>query len=274
MTPYKPHILILLTLISLFTFRHLAQAETDEWRVQLSPYFWVSGADIDEATINGSSASADLDFSDIWDLLDFGGFLRLEAWKGKWGIIIDTMYFDLGAEGEITPRLGPVIFPTVEADMDFKQLGVDLGISRRFDLSPGQRSESLWIDPVVGIRYVYLKQEVDVSKAAGAFIGAVGRTLGGDEDWVEPFLGLRIGVTLTDTLTFLIRGDVGGFGVGSASDLTWNLLAGFDFKPWQDISIKAGYRIYDIDYEKGSGRDEFGSDSQLTGPALGITFHF
>lgn len=263
-----------LAIIFLFAFSRASMADTDEWRFELTPYFWASGADIDAATIKGRTASAELDFGDILDLLDFGGFVRFEAWKGNWGFTVDTTYVDLGAEGEFTPTLGPITFATIDIEGDFKQANVDLAITHRFDISPGNKSESLWIDPMVGIRYAYLKQEFDISKAPGPILGALGRTLGGSEDWIEPIIGGRIGVRLTDKIIFAVRGDIGGFGIGDASDLTWNIVAGFDYKPWKTVSIKIGYKIYDIDYETGSGNERFGINAQLQGPALGVTFYF
>ena len=72
----------------------------------------------------------------------------------------------------------------------------------------------------------------------------------------------------------MMRGDIGGFGIGSASDLTWNVLAGFDVKPFKNVSFKLGYRYMNIDYDYGSGADEFGIDGSMYGPWLGMTIHF
>jgi hypothetical protein len=251
-----------------------AKAADDEWRFQLTPYIWATSADIDAATINGRSASAELDFNDLFDLLDFAGFARIEARKGRLGFFFDATYADLGAEGDFKPQIGPITFPTIEIESDFRQASLDLGVTYRFYIPSGEKKKRLWIEPLGGLRYAYLKQEIDISKAPGPVIGALGRTLGDEEEWFEPFIGARIGVNLTPKLTFIARGDIGGFGLDDASDLTWNFLAGFDYKPWQSVSIKIGYRIYDIDYEKGDGNDEFGLDAQLHGPAAGVTFYF
>jgi hypothetical protein len=68
--------------------------------------------------------------------------------------------------------------------------------------------------------------------------------------------------------------DFGGFGIGSASDLTWNLWTVVDYRLTERFSLKLGYRIYDLDYSRGSGRNEFGFDGQMTGPVLGLTVRF
>ena len=49
-----------------------------------------------------------------------------------------------------------------------------------------------------------------------------------------------------------------GFSIGSATDLTWNLYAGVDWRFSPSFDLKLGYRLLDIDYDNGSGSDEFG----------------
>ena len=65
-----------------------------------------------------------------------------------------------------------------------------------------------------------------------------------------------------------MRFDIGGFGVGEASDLTWNLMTAFDYKLKGNKSLIAGYRILDIDYDARS--DGVAADIQLSGPVFGL----
>jgi hypothetical protein len=39
------------------------------------------------------------------------------------------------------------------------------------------------------------------------------------------------------------------------------------------VSAKIGYRVYGIDYERGSGNDRFGFSGVLYGPMLAMTFY-
>jgi opacity protein-like surface antigen len=71
-----------------------------------------------------------------------------------------------------------------------------------------------------------------------------------------------------------VRFDFGGFGIGEGSNLTWNLLAGIDYKLKENMSLKAGYRIFDLDYDSGSGNKKFGIDAQFRGPIFGIAIKF
>jgi opacity protein-like surface antigen len=239
-------------------------SDTKAWKFEVTPYFWAPTLDA-VSTVSGQSVAMDLSFSDIWDNFDvFGLSARVEAWKGKCGLIFDGMYLDLDGDFSLqTP--GP---PTIGVDVDIEQTMLDFAVSYRLVEAP-----RLSFETIVGARYTDLKQEITLDVTYSP-VGPPGTVLGGSENWVEPFVGGRMVYGINERWKFLLRGDVGGFGIGSASDLTWNLLAGFDYRPWQRASIKLAYRIYSIDYERGSGTDKFGFDGELHGPMVGVTFYF
>jgi hypothetical protein len=68
----------------------------------------------------------------------------------------------------------------------------------------------------------------------------------------------------------LLRFDVGGFGIGDASDITWNLSGLINYKPWKHVGLIAGYRAMDVDYRTGSGLSRFNYDVLMHGPILGF----
>ena len=71
-----------------------------------------------------------------------------------------------------------------------------------------------------------------------------------------------------------MRADWGGFGIGSASNLTWNFLAGLDWQFKKNMSLKLGYKIYYMDYDRGSGPDNIGFEGKIKGPMIGLTILF
>ena len=78
---------------------------------------------------------------------------------------------------------------------------------------------------------------------------------------------------LTDAWSLLFRGDIGGFGAGS--QLAWSLLAGFRYEtPWSvgpaRLNAFAAYKVYDFDYESGSGSARRAIAEEYRGPALGL----
>lgn len=94
------------------------------------------------------------------------------------------------------------------------------------------------------------------------------------EEWVDPIVGGRIQIDINEKLTFKARGDVGGFGVGSASDFAWNVLAGFGYKLSHRTTFWLGYRILDVDYDNNDDDGLFEYDVSIRGPVAGLEIRF
>jgi len=241
---------------------------TDAWRFEVTPYFWAPGLDGD-LTVAGETVSLDLSFGDILDDFDVFGFsTRVVARKGKWGIIFDFALVSLESN-EVTLQTPTPVTAGIEVDILDTQ--VIMGVSYRA-VETVFAGKPLFIEPMAGGRYHYFKEEIDLNVDVPG-VGGPGTTLGGSNDWVEPLVGMLMGLSLTEKTTFILRGDIGGFGIGSASDLTWNVLAGFDYR-FSQHSLKLGYLIQYVDYETGSGKDNFGEDATYSGPIVGYTFQF
>jgi outer membrane protein W len=196
----------------------------------------------------------------------------LEVWKGKWGFTFDVVYLDLDEDGEFEVTRGKRSY---DLDIDPRLGMADFGLTYRlFEQRFGEKcKQKLTFEPYGGLRYVYLKQKIDLDVSIIG-IGLEGQTLGKSEDWVEPFIGGRIIWGLNDKIAINLRFDAGGFGIGSASRLIWNFAAGIDYKLSKKVSLDAGYRILDIDYSRGSGSDKFALDTKIEGPIIGVTILF
>ena len=91
---------------------------------------------------------------------------------------------------------------------------------------------------------------------------------------MEPFIGGRARVRFDDRWSVFVRGDAGGFGIGSASDLTWNLLGGVGYQLNDKVSLQAGYKVQGFEYSNGSGLSEFGGDWTTQGLFLSLSIRF
>jgi hypothetical protein len=224
-----------------------AQASDGEWSHDLALYLFATGMS-GEVGAGGVAASIDESFSDIVDNLEIGAMGGYSATNGKWVVLTDAVFAGLGATAERT-------LVDVEVDVDLLILEGDVGyvISKQFQLFGG-------------VRYVDVDDEVVLT--SGPFETA-GR---GGESWVDPVVGARFIIPVGERGTFWLRGDVGGFGVGS--DLTWNAVAGFAWELADRFSVGAGYRVLDFDYDHGSGADRFLFDVQLGGPVVGLLVRF
>ncbi len=240
----------------------------DEWDISFTPYFFAPDIDA-KSTVSGGTAKLDVGFDDIIDNFDvFGLSGRIEAWKGDWGLFFDGMYTDL--EGDFSMQTPG---PKIGIDVSIEDAVLDFGVSYKLFKVPLEENghRMLTFEPLGGVRYHYMEQKIKLEAAGPAPFAPVGATLGGDEEWVEPFVGSRLKYDLTENLAAGVRTDFGGFGIGSASKLTWNLLAGIDWQFKKNMSLKLGYRIMDIDYSRHSGSQEFGFDGKMKGPMFGLT---
>lgn len=235
-----------LSLLSLVGFGCLPAVA--EWNSDVSVYLWASA-------LNGrvgsgeTEAEVDMSFSDILDDLQFGSMAAYSGSNGRWAFQADAVIANLGR----TER-GEQGIVRLDVDVDMTLLEADLG----YEVNDSFRL-------FAGARYVDLTNEVRL-RIANQELRAKG-----SESWVDPVVGARWGVA-GERWSFWLRGDIGGFGVGS--DFSWNAVAAVSFKVSDRIRLGAGYRILDIDYEDGTGESRFLYDSQMFGIVSGLIFSF
>jgi hypothetical protein len=232
------------------------------WTVDAAIYAWATAID-GTVGVGGVDASVDNSFADTLEqsdsLLAFMG--HAEARRGHWGLLLDTVYVKLGYDD--------VAVGTAEADATSELVFVELGGFYEFGRWPlgGPARDVSWsLQGLGGARYSYVGNEIDV-------VG--GPRLDQSKDWVDPFVGLRAAVAFSDSWDASLRGDVGGFGLGS--DFSWQLVAllGYRFPLFgADAKAAIGYRALSQDYDSGSGSERFKWDTTLHGPILGVSVRF
>ena len=80
-----------------------------------------------------------------------------------------------------------------------------------------------------GLAYVDLSMDLSLQSTSG---GPLDVAASRDADWIDPTLGLRYDRPLGDDWRLDLRGDIGGFGVGS--DFMYHLLAGASWQASDD----------------------------------------
>lgn len=81
--------------------------------------------------------------------------------------------------------------------------------------------------------------------------------------WVDPLLGMRMLLDLPYGYGLELRGDVGGFGLGS--EFAWNVEVSFQTQITENIGAEIGFRHLQTRYESGSGADRFEWDVAIAG---------
>jgi len=90
------------------------------------------------------------------------------------------------------------------------------------------------------------------------------------KEWVDPYVGLRGRLNMTQRVYLGARADIGGFGIGSGSELTWQVFGGVGIRMTKNTDFEAGWRYMSIDYENGA----FNMDLALSGVVVGVRFIF
>jgi len=238
-------VLVICSVFVMISSTTWAQEESN-WEFNLAPlYLWAISID-GNMGIRGQTAVAAIEFSDVWDNLQGVFTLRFNGlYKKKFGFVFDYNYLDVGTEQ---------VSDMVNTEVEFKSQIVNLAGSYRFIDGPHT------LDGVAGIRYVKMDAGINLRNA--------GINLDGDQDWVDPIVGLRYDYQIADKWAMRLYGDVGGFGV--SSDFTWQGFGLIDFQPWKNVAFVAGYRAIGTDYETGSGNDKFIFDATVHGPVIGL----
>lgn len=226
--------------------------EADEWHVQVAPYLWMASLDGDLATISGlPTADVDASFSDIFENLDLALMVQGEVRYRRVGFLLDLAYLGLSAD-ENTP--GPLFSEVdVENDTFFTTLGPFYRALER---------DRVTLDVFGGMRIWYVDTRLEFETGL-----VPGVQSSDDETWVDPLIGARGSVQILRSLSASAAVDIGGF--GAASDFTWQLLGTLDFDPFSWLTLRAGYRHLDVDYDN-SG---FVFDAAMSGPILGAVLH-
>ena len=232
------------------------KTDSDEWQFSITPYLWAIGMNGD-MTVKGVESDVDENFSDILSNLDIALEAHFEVWKGKWGGFFDGTYVKLKTDAgttdniDITSTIGLVDFG------GFYRVGTwPVG-------TPENKGRSLSFDALVGGRYMDLKVKMDPEHLSSR---------DKKKSWTDLIVGGRMIFDFTEKWSFILRGDIGGFGISGSSDFTANGigLVGWTFHPsW---TLLGGYRALYQDYETGSGSSEFKYDVTTHGPILGLTY--
>ena len=214
------------------------------WKFRVIPYGWIPGfhGDVNAAAIG-----------------------QVEASNGTFGVIVNGIYANVGVGTKVR---------NLDFTSAFSMTIIDSALTYRVEGLPellhlpcGSQWEFL-----IGARYYNVATGVTVTGPRGLRSA----TADGVTGWADPIIGgrLRVPVPYCPQLTGQFRGDFGGFGIGNASQFTWNIETTLEYQMTQHISLVAGYRWLDIDRNSSSQDQRFGWNIMLSGPMVGVEIDF
>jgi hypothetical protein len=226
-----------------------AQDESGKWRQTV--YLYGMGVVIDGyAEIGPVEVEVDLSMSDVLDALKFGAMAQYRIENDTWSFSADATYMNLGhSQTSEQGRVG--------ARLDNDQLTVMGTVGRRVAPNFEALFSLAYFDLSADLQVRVLQQTVTASR---------------DADWVDPLVGLHYQAPLDGKWSVSLRGDVGGFGVGS--DLTLHGWATLVRQNTDAFAWYFGYRYIAYDYETGSGLNRQRYDLEQHGPGIGVAWSF
>lgn len=237
-------------------------ASSDEWQFEITPYAFAAGLD-GTVGVRKVKADVDADTSDILDAMDIAGMLALEARKGKWVFLFDSVFMKLEGEGARSWS-GPAgigsLTGKLEATTKLQVYQPTLG----YCVMDGPTR----VDVLGGVRYTQLDVDLDLVVTTGPLLPGGRWKVSETEGWWDPIVGARVLTPLSEKWSFIGYADLGGFGVGS--DFTYQVMAGAKWQINETVSMKLAYRYFYQD----CSRHDLDWDMAAYGPAIGLGFSF
>jgi hypothetical protein len=224
------------------------------WSFVIEPYLLISSIDGDAGVGRVNDVDVEVDFGDILEDLEAGFMIVLEAHHASgWGVMIDYGFMDLGSD--ISAPLGIIVSAKTHQGI------LEALVAKRFDFAKGA------IEVLGGIRW--WDNEVDVIVNTP---GTISKSI--EEDWVDPVIGARFTLPVSEKWQIVLRGDVGGFGVGS--DFTAVAAGGILYSFTEALSLDVQYKALWVDYEDGTKGSPgyFAYDTVTHGQIIGLKIEF
>lgn len=180
-------------------------------------------------------------------VLDVAALVTGEARKGGFTILGEFNYLDLGDDATGPGGL-------VAADIDLK--GVMTALSIGYAIYRDDRAR---LEGFAGARLWSLDATVDFAGLPAA---------SASETWVDPIIGARASVAVTERISIQALGDIGGFGLGA--EIQWEAMARVGYAVSDTITAAAGWCHLSVDVDRG----RLDLELSLTGPFVSLDVAF
>src|SRR5262245_59785238 len=259
------------------------ETETKEYpKFEVALYGWMpmvaSQIDSDRGKVKSYISFSDL-LSDLNGGLMLHGRMQVDE---NWSVVSDLFYAHLRADNETKQvQIGPEELRInvdaklkaalglwfVELNGGYKLFRFGSLFSRR-DTDPRNTTVEMYF----GGRYYSTNPDMDVTVTSNEPALNGKRSIGKNQSWVDPVIGLRFAIDLSKTSQLGILGDVGGFNLanGYSSKFSWSQTTLISWNFAESWRLHMGYRFLDFKRDFHVGEIK----AQLRGPFVAVGYVF
>jgi hypothetical protein len=248
-----------------------ATPKADVWQTNLTLYGWFpgfSGQTSYPADTGGSGLNVNAET--IIENLKMVFMGTLDVHNGRWGVLNDIVYMDVGNDKANTRDFASVAPACRRASGPPTSASTSRPGSGRSPASGSMASPSYTMDVLAGARMLDLEETLTYSLygdiAGTGFSGRTGSRDASQTNW-DAIIGVKGRWAFGDRREWFVPYY---FDVGTGeSDLTWQAVVGLGYQfSWGAVS--AGYRVLDYNFKSG-GKVQ---DLSASGPEVAFTFRF
>lgn len=247
------------------SIEHDYEAKENNWRFLISPYALLASQATD---VGGEQIRQS--FNDLSSMTNFGFQLNAQIMYKNWILTSDGTYANLGSKSEDG---------LLQLDLDIKQYMLDLRLGylvlTRIDEEDNAGVVRGWAMEVnAGSKYWRNDVTLDYSLGLEGRPPLVEDSFTTEQSWWDPMIGVKARIILSRSVLLGLNLSGGGFGVGNASDYSWDFAYTNTFKVSQLITVTAGFRSFKYNRVDGEGESEVETTVHVLGPMLGLSFVF
>jgi len=241
------------------------EAKDNDWRFIVSPYalFAANATDVGGQQLRQS-------FNDLASLTSVGFQLITNIMYREWILTADGTYANLGSKSD------EGLF---QVDLDIKQYMLDLRLGylvlNRVDQEDDSGVVRGWaLEANAGAKYWRNDLTLDYRVIVGDPPPVAEGRLPTKQEWWDPMVGAKARIVLSRSVVLGLFLSGGGFGIGDASDYSWDFAYTNTFKVSRLILVTAGFRSFKYKRVDGEGDAQVDTKVSVLGPMLGVSFVF
>lgn len=240
-----------------------------DWEVEILPYAWLPALDGSVETPNGGTEHFSIGASDILSDLQLAAMGRVNArWK-RWLLLVDGLWTRLEQDDSVQRNQ-----LRLDAELDLQMALAQALAGYRVFARPGgllgkaaAGDERMFgVDVLAGANYTWISADVEIERSAIGMIPERERDFGESRSWFAPAVGLRLHNDFTPRIRLETLGVVGGFSVGDAPELSWQLTTLLSYRFTDHWLASIGHRLIAAD------DDDY--DLRMHGVILGVGYRF